>query len=77
MNFKRERTCLASGRSCLLTVVTKYLFVFFFSAKTTVQWYFIVGPLLAVTVLAFIVLYLRKRRIGGTYTVHFASFRGP
>ncbi|XP_067023938.1 probable oxidoreductase PXDNL [Acropora muricata] len=47
------------------------------TAKTTVQWYFIVGPLLAVTVLAFIVLYLRKRRIGGTYTVNFASFRGP
>ncbi|XP_067030890.1 tyrosine kinase receptor Cad96Ca-like [Acropora muricata] len=38
------------------------------TAKTTVQWYFIVGPLLAVTVLAFIVLYLWKRRIGGTYT---------
>ncbi|XP_044166492.1 receptor-like tyrosine-protein kinase kin-16 [Acropora millepora] len=34
-------------------------------AKTTIQWYFIVGPLLAVTVLAFIVLYLWKRRIGG------------
>ncbi|XP_044176851.1 fibroblast growth factor receptor 3-like isoform X1 [Acropora millepora] len=33
--------------------------------KTTVQWYFIVGPSLAVTVLAFIVLYLRKRRIAG------------
>ncbi|XP_044169403.1 vascular endothelial growth factor receptor 3-like [Acropora millepora] len=34
-------------------------------AKTTVQWYFIVGPLFAVTVLAFIVLYLWKRRIAG------------
>ncbi|XP_044176852.1 tyrosine kinase receptor Cad96Ca-like isoform X2 [Acropora millepora] len=33
--------------------------------KTNVQWYFIVGPSLAVTVLAFIVLYLRKRRIAG------------
>ena len=61
--------------------MTKYLFVFvfcfFFSAKTTVQWYFIVGPLLAVTVLAFIALYLWKRRIGGTYAVNFAPFRGP
>ncbi|KAK2556020.1 Hemicentin-2 [Acropora cervicornis] len=36
--------------------------------KTTVQWYFIVGPLLAVAVLAFVVLYLWKRRIAGTYT---------
>ncbi|XP_044167200.1 tyrosine kinase receptor Cad96Ca-like isoform X3 [Acropora millepora] len=35
------------------------------TAKTTVQWYFIVGPLLAVTVLAFVVLYLWKRRIAG------------
>ena len=51
--------------------------VFFFSAKTTVQWYFIVGPLLAVTVLAFIVLCLWKRRIAGTYTVNFSSLRGP
>ncbi|XP_015769364.1 PREDICTED: hemicentin-2-like [Acropora digitifera] len=33
------------------------------TAKTTVQWYFIVGPLLAVTVLAFVVLYLWTRRI--------------
>ena len=49
-------------------IVSSYLFVFFFSDKTTVQWYFIVGPSLAVTVLAFIVLYLRKRRIAGTYT---------
>ncbi|XP_067024039.1 neural cell adhesion molecule 1-like [Acropora muricata] len=32
-------------------------------AKATVQWYFIVGPLLPVTVLAFVVLYLWKRRI--------------
>ncbi|KAK2556118.1 Hemicentin-2 [Acropora cervicornis] len=36
--------------------------------KTTVQWYFLVGPLFAVTVLAFVVLYLWKRRIAGTYT---------
>ena len=61
------------------SVVTKYLFrvfffvfvlffVFSFSAKTTVQWYFIVGPLLAVTVLAFIVLYLWKRRSAGIHT---------
>ncbi|XP_044168304.1 tyrosine kinase receptor Cad96Ca-like [Acropora millepora] len=35
------------------------------TAKTTVQWYFIVGPLLAVTVLAFVLLYLWKRRIAG------------
>ena len=53
-------------------IVTNYLFVFFFlfffSDKTTVQWYFIVGPSLAVTVLAFIILYLRKRRIAGIYT---------
>ncbi|XP_044176855.1 tyrosine kinase receptor Cad96Ca-like isoform X3 [Acropora millepora] len=33
--------------------------------KTTVQWYFIVGPLLAAAVLAFVVLYLWKRRIAG------------
>ena len=51
--------------------------MFSFSAKTTVQWYFIVGPLVAVTVLAFIALYLWKRRIVGTYTVNFASLRGP
>ncbi|XP_067025339.1 scavenger receptor cysteine-rich domain superfamily protein-like [Acropora muricata] len=38
------------------------------TAKTTVQWYFIVGPLLVVAVLAFIVLCLRKRRIAGTYS---------
>ena len=48
-------------------IVSNYLFVFF-SDKTTVQWYFIVGPSLAITVLAFIVFYLRKRRIAGTYT---------
>ncbi|XP_067024043.1 peroxidasin homolog [Acropora muricata] len=36
------------------------------TAKTTVQWYFIVGPLLAVTVLAFVAWYLWKRRIAGT-----------
>ena len=50
--------------------------MFFFSAVTGVQWYFIVSPLLAVTVLAFIVLYLWKRRIAGTYTVNFAFLRG-
>ncbi|XP_067023906.1 inactive tyrosine-protein kinase 7-like [Acropora muricata] len=38
-------------------------------AKTTVQWYLIVGPLLAVTVLAFTVLYLWKRRIAGTHAI--------
>ncbi|XP_044171806.1 vascular endothelial growth factor receptor 3-like [Acropora millepora] len=35
------------------------------TAKTTLQWYFIVGPLFAVLVLAFIVLHLWKRRIAG------------
>ena len=61
-----------------LPVLTKCLFVlfvfllyfcfvfFFFSARATVQWYLIVGPLLAVAVLAFMVLYLWKRRIAGT-----------
>ena len=44
------------------------LFCLFFSDKTTVQWYFIVSPLFAVTVLAFVILYLWKRRIAGTYT---------
>ena len=44
------------------------LFCFLFSAKATIRWYFIVGPLLAVTVLAFIALKLWKRRIAGTYT---------
>ena len=54
----------------LFCFVFCFVFVFFFvfSDKTTVQWYFIVGPLLAVTVLAFVVLYLWKRRIAGTYT---------
>ncbi|XP_044180580.1 hemicentin-1-like isoform X2 [Acropora millepora] len=37
-------------------------------AGATVQWYFIVGPLLAVTVLASIAFYLWKRRIAGTHT---------
>ncbi|XP_044170697.1 fibroblast growth factor receptor-like 1 [Acropora millepora] len=37
-------------------------------SKVTVRWYFIVAPLLAVTVLAFIALKLWKRRIAGTYT---------
>ena len=50
------------------TIINIDLHPFVFSAKATVQWYFIVGPLLAVTVLAFIVLYLRKRRSAGTYT---------
>ena len=54
-----------------------FVFVLFFSAKTTVQWYFIVGPLLAVTVLAFVVLYLWKRRITGRCALYFASFLGP
>jgi len=40
----------------------------FFSAEAIVQWYFIVGPLLAATVLAFIAFYLWKRRIAGRYT---------
>ena len=40
----------------------------FFSAKKTVQWYFIVGPLLAVVVLAFIVFCLWKKGIACTYT---------
>ena len=71
-NFKRERTGFA-----YLTHSDKVAFRFVFSAKTTVQWYFIVGPLLAVTVLVFIVLKLWKRRIAGTYTVNFASFIGP
>ena len=53
------------------------LFCFVFSAKTTVQWYFIVGPLLAVTVLAFVLLYLWKRRIAGRCALNFASFLGP
>ncbi|XP_044172197.1 peroxidasin homolog [Acropora millepora] len=39
------------------------------NSKATVQWYFIVGPLLAVTVLAFIVLYLWKRRSAGTHAI--------
>ena len=47
-------------------IVIQCLFVF--SAKTTVQWYFIIGSLFAVAVLASIVLYLWKRRIAGTYT---------
>ena len=59
--------------SCLFIC---FLFYFVFSAKTTVQWYFIVGPLLAVTVLAFVVLYLWKRRIAGTCALNFASFLG-
>ena len=73
----QKRTNLFCFGSFMFTwpVVTKYLF--FFSAKTTVQWYFIVGPLLAVTVLAFIFVKLWKRRIAGTYTVNFASFRSP
>ena len=50
------------------TIVNIDLHPFVFSAQATVQWYFIVGPLLAVTVLAFIVLYLWKRRSAGTYT---------
>ena len=54
-----------------------FCFCFVFSAKTTVQWYFIVGPLLAVTVLAFVVLYLWKRRIAGRCALNFASFLGP
>ena len=58
-----------------LFFVCLFLFCFLFSALTTVQWYFIVGPLLAVTVLAFVVLYLWKRRIAGTCA--FASFLGP
>ena len=57
-------------------IVSNYLFVLFcfvlllllFSDKTTVQWYIIVGPLLAVTVLALIAFYLWKRRVGGTHT---------
>ena len=48
-------------------IVSSYLFFFFFSDKTTVEWYFIVGPFLAVTVLAFIALHLWKRRTAGTY----------
>ena len=60
-----------------LFFVCLFLFCFVFSAKTTVQWYFIVGPLLAVTVLAFVVLYLWKRRIAGTCALNFASFLGP
>ncbi|XP_044167760.1 tyrosine kinase receptor Cad96Ca-like [Acropora millepora] len=35
------------------------------TAKTTLQWYFIVGPLVAVLVIAFIGLHLWKRRIAG------------
>ena len=54
-----------------------FVFSLVFSAKTTVQWYFIVGPLLAVTVLAFVLLYLWKRRIAGTCALNFASFLGP
>ena len=50
------------------TIVNIDLHPFVFSAQATVHWYFIVGPLLAVTVLAFIVLYLWKRRSAGTYT---------
>ena len=56
--------------------VSCFCFVLFFSAKTTVQWYFIAGPLLAVTVLAFVVLYLWKRRIAGTCALNIASFLG-
>ncbi|XP_067023882.1 contactin-5-like [Acropora muricata] len=37
------------------------------TAKTTVQWYVIVGPVLTITVLASIALYLWKRRIAGRY----------
>ena len=80
MNFKRERTCFASGPSSLpdpYSDEASFCFVCFFSAKTTVQWYFIVGPLLAVTVLAFVVLYLWKRRIAGRCALNFASFLGP
>ena len=88
----QKRTNLLCLRSFIFTwpVVTKHLFfcvcflfvcfclfVFFFSAKTTVQWYLIVGPLLAVAVLAFVVLYLKKRRIAGTCALNFASFLGP
>ena len=43
------------------------MFFFFSPDKITVQWYFIVGTVLAVTVLASIVLYLWKRRFAGTY----------
>ena len=60
-----------------LFFVCLFLLCFVFSAKTTVQWYFIVGPLLAATVLAFVVLYLWKRRIAGTCALSFASFLGP
>ena len=63
---------------CFLCVCFLFVcFCFVFSGKTTVQWYFIVGPLLAVTVLAFAVLYLWKRRIAGTCTLNFASFFVP
>ncbi|XP_015769797.1 PREDICTED: vascular endothelial growth factor receptor 1-like [Acropora digitifera] len=37
------------------------------TAKTTVQWYVIVGSVLTITVLASIALYLWKRRIAGRY----------
>ena len=87
MNFKIERICFALGPSCLLApkrlsillffVFVLFFFLFFFAAKTTLQWYFIVGPLLAVTVLSFMVLCLWKRRIAGTYTMHFARLENP
>ena len=62
---------------CVCFLFFYFSFVLSLSAKTTVQWYFIVGPLLAVTVLAFVVLYLWKRRIAGTCALNFASFLGP
>ncbi|XP_067041460.1 tolloid-like protein 1 [Acropora muricata] len=44
------------------------------TARKALQWYFIVGPFLAVVVLAFIVLCLWKRRIAGTYTASNKAF---
>ena len=68
-NLNRKQPCFPWGPSFLVVIVSNYLFVFCFcfSDSTTVQWYFIVGPSLALAVLAFIVLYLRKRRINGIY----------